>query len=88
MTLAPDRFKIPINIEECEAHVLALRRLHRDTWAGKSDLWWACGLVEEITELILALLGLHRCRGTRSATVQHELAQISSIAMNWLARKL
>ena len=63
---------------EVERLVLELKHGHRHTWRRKSGLYWLLKLLEEVVELSLALVGLHK------HTPEHELAQIATIAMNWL----
>lgn len=58
--------------------VVALKEKHCKTWRDKSQLYWAVGLLEEVVELIGALLGLHK------GPVEWELMQISAICMNWI----
>ena len=83
-----EKDRIYIYLDESESRVIAMRLRHRDTWQRASTRVWVFGLLEEVAELMLALLGLHKCQPTRGATVRHELTQISSIAMNWLRREL
>ena len=59
-------------------HILNLKHKHRNTWRDKSDWYWFRGLCEEVIELGLSLLRLHR------GPTNWELAQISAIAMNWM----
>jgi len=47
------------------------------TWKDKSQLFWFVSLLEEVIELGLSLLGLHK------DTPEYEIAQIASIAINW-----
>lgn len=58
--------------------VVELKEKHRQTWRDKSQWHWAMGLLEEVIELIGALLGLHK------GPVEWELMQISAICMNWI----
>lgn len=58
--------------------VVELKEKHSQTWRDKSQLYWAFGLLEEVIELIGALLGLHK------GPVEWELMQISAICMNWI----
>ena len=62
----------------CEATVLSLKRVHKNTWTDKPSAFWFFGLLEEVVELGLSLLGLHR------HAPEYELKQISSIALNWM----
>jgi hypothetical protein len=66
---------------EAISEVLELRYEHRETWAGKSDLFWALGLLEEVAELVLSLAGLHK------DDPEWELKQIAAITMNWLCHR-
>lgn len=59
-----------------EAATLQLKRIHNSTWADKPDWYWFTGLIEEVVELTLTLIGLHK------GPVEWELLQIASIAMN------
>ena len=61
-----------------ELEVIELKRKHSSTWQNKSDWFWALALLEEVLELLLALVSLHR------GPVEWELTQISSMAMNWM----
>lgn len=61
-----------------EQDVLRLKDLHKDTWRNCSQWYWLRGLLEEVCELIGALLGIHH------GPVDWELKQIAAIAMNWL----
>lgn len=58
--------------------VLELKYKHRKTWRNKPEWYWALMLLEEVGELLLSLLGLHR------HPPELELKQIATIAMNWL----
>ena len=50
-----------------------------DTYGLDDPEWrWCVRLLEEVCELVLALLGLHR------HSPDLELRQIAAIAMNWL----
>ena len=57
--------------------VLLCKHKHATTWRDKSQLTWVCGLLEEVCELMLSLVGLH------DGPVDHELMQIAAICMNW-----
>lgn len=61
--------------------VLELYEKHRETWADKDELYWLARMQEEMGELASALSG----RGTDP--VELELAEIASIALNWLRRR-
>lgn len=60
--------------------VIKLRDEHRQTWRSEGDLHWALGLLEEVAELLLALVGLHE------GPADWELCQIASIAINWMEK--
>ncbi len=64
-----------------EKSVIQLKREHRYTWRDKPDWFWWLGLLEEMWELALALIGLHR------HSPDSELRQIAAIAMNWLEKR-
>jgi len=61
-----------------EQKVIGLKRVHSQTWRDCGQLKWTVGLLEEVWELLLALVGLHR------HSPDWELRQIAAIAMNWL----
>lgn len=61
--------------------VLGVALKHRDTWADKDDDYWFYRLSQEVGELGSSLAGDHE------DTPEHELRQIASIALNWLARR-
>lgn len=67
--------------EEIQSLVLDLAKTHEDTWQDKPDWYWFLALVKEFTELGLSLLGLHK------DPPRWELAQISSICINWLRKR-
>jgi len=73
--------EIVIMLTPVESQVLELKRQHNSTWRGRSQLKWAFGLLEEVMELLLALVGLHK------DSADWELRQIATIAMNWLERR-
>lgn len=58
--------------------ILSLKEEHKATWRGKGICLWYLGLLEEVIELGLALVGLHH------GPVDRELLQIATIAANWL----
>lgn len=64
-----------------EEEVIKLKREHCRTWRDKSDWFWLLGLLEEVYELSLSLIGLHR------HLPETELRQIATIAMNWLEKR-
>jgi len=57
---------------------------HKETWQDRSCWVWLGGLLEECLELGLALLGLHN---KHDDPIAWELAQIGSIALNWLRHR-
>jgi hypothetical protein len=57
---------------------IALKEKYAGKWRDRSQLYWAGRLLEEVAELLGALLGIH------AGPVERELAQIASICMNWL----
>jgi len=61
--------------------VLNLQRKHEDTWADRHGSYWLARLVEEVGELGAALVDDHE------HTPDWELAQIASIAINWLRHR-
>ena len=58
-----------------------LKREHEQTWRNRSDWYWLRGLWEEVIELSLSLLGLHR------HSPEYELRQIGAIAANWIDKR-
>jgi hypothetical protein len=58
-----------------------LKLEHERTWRDRPDWYWCLGLLEEVVELILSLIGLHRHKP------DYELRQISSIAANWIDKR-
>lgn len=78
---------MPEHIDMAAALIWNNAESHCDTWSGASNGRWLCGLLEEVGELCLALVGLHRHSTTsRAATIRWELTQIGGIAINWLRR--
>lgn len=51
---------------------------HQNTWRDKPEWYWFYGLLKEIVELGLALVGLHK------GPIEWELLQIATICVNWL----
>ncbi len=49
---------------------------HRHTWEREGRLHWFLGLLEEVAELGLSMIGLHK------GPPEWELTQIAAIAMN------
>ena len=70
-----------LTVSEVEWRVLRLKDSHKSTWANKPTWYWFVGLLEEMFELLLALMGLHK------DSPEHELRQIATIAMNWLEKR-
>jgi len=64
--------------QSTEKAIRTLKDQHRQTWRDRGQLKWAFGLLEEVAELILSLLGLHK------DPPEWELQQIAAIAWNWL----
>ena len=60
--------------------VLRMQKSHAETWANESAWIWLINLQEEMDELRMTMLGEHE------GPIEHELCQISSIAINWLRR--
>ena len=65
-----------MNSIDIELEVIALRRKHIATWRNKPVWFWVLGLLEEVAEFILTLVGLH------TGPPRWELSQISAICMN------
>jgi len=61
-----------------EKAIRVLKEQHQHTWRNRGQLKWALGLLEEVAELMLSLVGLHR------GPPEWELQQIAAIAWNWL----
>lgn len=55
--------------------------IHGDMWRDKGNLYWLIRLLEEVTELILSLAGIHK------DDPEWEIKQIATIAINWLAHR-
>lgn len=66
---------------KAEEEVVKLKLKHQRTWRDKPDWFWLLGLLEEVCELSLSLIGLHR------HSPEIELRQIAAIAMNWLEKR-
>ena len=58
--------------------ITAMAAKHSHLWLDRADDYWLCRLMQEVGELASVIAGDH------SDTVEHELAQIGSIAVNWL----
>jgi len=69
------------NMSDVESRTLYLKEQYKKHWLDKSNWYWFISLVEEVVELGLALVGLHR------HTPEYELYQVASIAMNWLEKR-
>lgn len=54
--------------------------LHIHRWQAEDNHYWLKRLHTEVSELDLALDGQHK------DTIEHELVQIASIAINWLRK--
>jgi hypothetical protein len=65
-----------------ENTVIQFKRKHQQTWRDKPDWSWFAGLIGEVWELALSLIGLHK------HPPEVELRQISAIAMNWLEKRM
>ena len=61
-----------------QQRVIVLQEYHKKTWRDKPHWYWMLGLLEEIGELTLSLLGLHK------HPPEVELTQIAAICINWL----
>jgi hypothetical protein len=70
-----------LTVSDVEWHVLRLKDAHKSTWSDKPTWYWYLGLLEEVGELFLSLLRLHK------DSPEHELKQIATIAMNWLEKR-
>lgn len=53
----------------------------RSLWQDKDDAYWLARLMQEVGELASSLVGDHK------DAPEHELLQIASISMNWLAKR-
>ena len=58
--------------------VAQLKQKHKCTWRDKPQWYWMLGLLEEVVELGLTLIGLHE------GPVEWELLQIAAICLNWI----
>lgn len=67
-------------LTDVEENIIELKRKHNTTWRDKPSWFWYLSLLEEVIELGLSLIGLHK------DPPQWELNQISSIAANWYER--
>lgn len=70
---------IPIPIDDTSKLFASYADMHekKGTWHGKSILFWYVSLIEEVIELGLSLLHLHKHKPSL------ELMQISSVAINF-----
>lgn len=76
------------SVDRAAAVIWNLAEDHQETWQDAPTWKWYLGLVEEVAELGLALLGLHKHRdGPNTDTVDWELRQIGSIALNWIRKR-
>lgn len=57
------------------------RLRHRNHWREKSDWYWFWRILQEIVELFLSLLKLHK------DTPDWEILQIATIGINWLEKR-
>lgn len=60
--------------------VVRLAEKYREQWSDRPDAYWLMRLMQEVGELASVLAGDH------DDTVEHELRQVASIALNWLRR--
>ena len=74
-------------MDKAAAIIWNLAEDHREMWQECDNRYWFFGLFEEIIELGLALLGWHKHYHPDFDTVEWELIQISSIALNWLRKR-
>jgi hypothetical protein len=79
--------QVPVVVDRAAAMIYNCAEDHRDTWRDKPDRFWYLGLLEEVAELGLALLGWHKHPYPDDDTVDWELRQIGSIAMNWIRKR-
>ena len=61
-----------------QRRVSLLKEYHKHTWRDKPQWYWMLRLLEEVVELGLSLVGLHR------GPPAWELYQIASICLNWI----
>lgn len=66
---------------EGERAIREMADRHAGRWSDQPDGYWLQRLMQEVGELASVLAGDH------DDTVEHELAQIGSIARNWLRRR-
>ena len=57
---------------------ISLMSDHKTTWRDKPEWFWFLMLLEEVVELLGALVGWHK------DPIDFELMQIASICMNWM----
>ncbi len=69
-----------MKVTAVEELVIKRKRRYKEHWRGASDWYWLRRLLEEVFELVAALLRLHK------DSPLHELEQIASICMNWMER--
>lgn len=65
-----------------EKEVIRLRREHLNTWRGEEEDRWRKGIAEAYLDLYLAL------EGSPHHVVEKELAQIASICINWIEKRM
>jgi hypothetical protein len=63
-------------------HVAAAAHEHSWRWRERDEGYWLQRLMQEVGELASVLAGDH------TDTVEHELTQVASIAVNWLRRRM
>jgi hypothetical protein len=61
--------------------VVAMQAQYKNAWRNMSDGYWFARLMQESGELGSSLVGDHE------DLPEHELRQIASIAINWLAKR-
>jgi len=58
--------------------IAQLKTKYRHAWGDRPRWYWMLGLLEEVAELALSLMGLH------AGPVEWELLQIATICANWI----
>lgn len=69
-----------VQLTQVERRVLDAKAACNSLWLDKGDPYWLFRLLQETGELASVLAGDH------DDTIEHELVQIASIAMNWLEK--
>ena len=69
------------------ARIAERAQLHLDTWSDKPELYWLGRLIQEVSELTLALTGSGEHHGDKVDSPDEELVEIASIAINWLRHR-